>query len=193
MTRVARYDSGDRFDDPELVYGPAAAPESPHMSDDNRISATMTTADIAAVLAAIATIREKCPFLISLTPDERSHTPSIGDKTTAFDGKAQTSMTQNSTFVPGFVNMTEFQKDIDLRAALQGTGHTLLPLAQDFADTMQLVGHDVYLAELAFYQNTQSAAKRGQAGAKTISEDLQARFPGGSHATAAKKAAAKAA
>jgi hypothetical protein len=37
----------------------------------NLISGTLSEADQAAVLAAITTIREKIPFLLSLTPDQR--------------------------------------------------------------------------------------------------------------------------
>lgn len=38
---------------------------------DNRISASLSQADREAVMQAIATIREKLPFLIDLTTEER--------------------------------------------------------------------------------------------------------------------------
>lgn len=38
---------------------------------ENRISAALSQADQQAVLAAVQTIREKLPFLIDLSPEER--------------------------------------------------------------------------------------------------------------------------
>ena len=38
---------------------------------DNRISASLSQADRDAVMKAIATIREKLPFLVDLTTEER--------------------------------------------------------------------------------------------------------------------------
>ena len=46
---------------------------------DNRISAALTQADRQAVLAAVNTIREKLPFIIVLTPEERRALPKTGD------------------------------------------------------------------------------------------------------------------
>ena len=44
----------------------------------NQISATMTQADRDAVLAAVATIKEKLPFLIDLTSEQRKSLPKMG-------------------------------------------------------------------------------------------------------------------
>lgn len=50
----------------------------------NRISASLSTSDRDAVLAAITQIRQKLPFLIDLTADERRALPKLGDKSRAF-------------------------------------------------------------------------------------------------------------
>lgn len=46
---------------------------------DNRISVSLSQADREAVMKAIATIREKLPFLIDLTTQERRSLPKLGD------------------------------------------------------------------------------------------------------------------
>jgi hypothetical protein len=46
----------------------------------NLISGTLSEADQAAVLAAITTIPEKIPFLLSLTPDQRRELVKMGSK-----------------------------------------------------------------------------------------------------------------
>jgi hypothetical protein len=55
---------------------------------DNRISATLSQADQQAVLSAINTIREKLPFLIDLTPEERRTLPRMGDRSRGFVSQA---------------------------------------------------------------------------------------------------------
>ena len=64
------------------------------------ISATLTQADREAVMAAIATIKEKLPFLIDLTADDRKALPKMGDKSRAFVSKALEVTTQNPDFLP---------------------------------------------------------------------------------------------
>lgn len=51
---------------------------------ENRVDATLTAADQQAVMTAIETIREKLPFLIDLTTEERRGLPKMGDKSRAF-------------------------------------------------------------------------------------------------------------
>ena len=57
---------------------------------DNQVSAEISEADQQAVLAAIETIRQKLPFLIDLTPEQRRSLPKMGDKSRAFVSKALT-------------------------------------------------------------------------------------------------------
>lgn len=57
---------------------------------DNRVSASLSRADRQAVLAAVNTIREKLPFLIDLTPDERRALPKMGDSSRGFVTQALT-------------------------------------------------------------------------------------------------------
>lgn len=61
---------------------------------DNRISASLSQADREAVMSAIATIREKLPFLIDLTTQERRSLPKLGDKSRAFVSKSLEVATQ---------------------------------------------------------------------------------------------------
>jgi hypothetical protein len=59
---------------------------------------------------------------------------------------------------------------------------------QRLSDTDLKLGSQVFKPELAFYHNTQEAAKHGVNGAQAIVDDLKARFAGqGQHATPAAK------
>jgi hypothetical protein len=49
-----------------------------------RISASLSQKDQEAVMEAMATIKEKLPFLIDLTANERKSLPKLGDKSRGF-------------------------------------------------------------------------------------------------------------
>jgi hypothetical protein len=75
--------------------------------------------------------------------------------------------------------MTAF--DIDFAAAhgLWSLLTLIKQLEEAVKDTSMAAGSEAYHAALAFYHNTQAAAKDDVPGAKAIFEDLKTRFPGG--------------
>ena len=110
------WDSGILWDTPGLLWDGDIPQPNISMPSDNRISATILAVDKAAVLAAIATIRTKLPFLVNLTMDERQGLPKMADKTLAFDVKCAAYMTAHPELVPSFVNVAELAKDRTLVA-----------------------------------------------------------------------------
>ena len=148
------------------------------MPDDNRISAELSEANKSLILQKIAEIRALIPFGISLTPEERQQLPKLGEKTLAFDEKCEGYMESNPTLVPGFIEVAEVAKDRALRQPLDEVVRQLDALTQMVDDTATLVGSEIYIADLAFYQNVRQAAKRGITGAQSIFDDLKTRFPG---------------
>jgi hypothetical protein len=148
------------------------------MPDNNRISAELIDADKQAVLDAIALVRSKLPFLISLTPDERTTLPKLGEKTLAFEDKCRTYMTSHPNLLPSFVDAAEVEKDRTLRTPVVEIWRELSALTQAVDDTVLLLGSEIYMADLSFYQNSRQAAKMGVADAQTVYNDLKVRFPG---------------
>jgi len=158
------------------------------MTNDNRVSATISPADITAILAAITTIRTKLPFLIPVGAQERLELPKLGEKTIGFHEKCTAYMASNPEFLPGFIQPAEVGKDISLRDQIHQFLPQLLELVSLVTGTEMVVGSEIYMADLAYYQSVREAARRGRAGAEDIYVDLQSRFPG-----APSKAAAAAA
>ncbi|MCX7007190.1 MAG: hypothetical protein NTY53_08065, partial [Kiritimatiellaeota bacterium] len=76
----------------------------------HRISAVLTPADKAAIIAKLNEIRALVPFLISLSPRERQSLTKLGNKTASFDGKCRDYMAQHPKLVPRFLDMAEFQR-----------------------------------------------------------------------------------
>ena len=159
------------------------------MTNDNRVSATILPADITAILAAIATIRSKLPFLIPVGAQERIELPKLGEKTIGFHEKCTAYMASNPEFIPPFVLPAEVGKDISLRDQFHQFLPQLVELYNLITGTEMVVGSEIYMADLAYYQSTREAARRGRPGAEAIYNDLQSRFPGSP--TQAAKAAAK--
>ena len=153
-------------------------PNSNIMTDDNRISASILPADITAILAAIATIRAKLSFLIQVGAQERLDLPKLGEKTVGFHEKCTAYMASNPEFTPPFVLPAEVAKDIELRGEFHQFMPQLLELVDLITGTEMVVGSEIYMADLAYYQSVREAARRGRAGAETIYRDLQTRFPG---------------
>ena len=81
---------------------------------ENRISAKLSPADKEAVMQAIATIREKLPFLVDLTTEDRRTIVKMGDKSRAFVSKALEVATQNPNFLPRSFDLEEMRRDLEI-------------------------------------------------------------------------------
>ncbi len=148
------------------------------MATQNLVSAVLPPADKTAVQTAIQTITGKLPFLISLTNDERKGGMKLGDKSVAFIGKAIGYAQTNPALVPGYVNLTEIQKDYQLQKDLIEIQQWLASLLQKIDDTQQEAGAEAFNGMLGFYQAVRVASEKNVPGARAIYEDLNQRFPG---------------
>ena len=149
------------------------------MPDYNRISAELIDQDIAELRALVTAARSKLPFLIGLSTQERKELAKLGEKTVGFDEKIQAYMLTNPEFQPGFVDRAEVHKDRLLRTRFMSFLAEFMTLAEHMDDTMTILGSEILMADLAYYQSVREAAKRGLPGAQQIYDDLRPRFPGG--------------
>jgi hypothetical protein len=139
-----------------------------------KISATLTETAREEVLQAIATIKEKLPFLIDLSNEERKALPKMGDKSRAFVSKALEVATQNPEFLPRSFDLDEMRKDIQLFEALYPLLLSLSQLYELVDDTSLAVGSEAYAAALQVY-NYAKASGQG-AGLETVVEEMGQRF-----------------
>jgi hypothetical protein len=126
---------------------------------DNRISASLSQTDQQAVLSAINTIREKLPFLIDLSPEERKALPRLGDKSRGFVAQALDVASQNTDILPRSFDVAEMRKDVDLLSALSPILLALGQLNELVEDTYIEVGSEAYVSALAVYQYARAAGK----------------------------------
>ncbi|WP_210517172.1 hypothetical protein [Hymenobacter terricola] len=117
------------------------------------------------------------PYLLALTPEERSAMLKMGAKTVDFVQKAFGYASNNPSFVPAFLDLEEFASDSAALAGLSPVQKLLDGLALDAESTMMLAGSDAYAAALILYNNIKFLAKNKQPGAQAAYDDLSQQFP----------------
>ncbi|WP_026736521.1 hypothetical protein [Fischerella sp. PCC 9605] len=140
----------------------------------NRISANLSKTDREAVMQAIATIKEKLPFLVDLTTEERKALPKLGDKSRAFVSKALEVAGQNPDFLPRSFDLDEMRRDVELFEALYPILLSLSQLQELVDDTFVAVGSEAYAAGLMVYNYAKASGKG--AGLDAALDDLGRRF-----------------
>jgi hypothetical protein len=141
---------------------------------NNQISANLSASDRLAVMDAIATIRQKLPFLLDLTAEERKTLPKLGDKSRAFVIKALEVGTQNPDFLPRSFDLDEMRRDIELFEALYPILLSLTQLQELVDDTAVAVGSEAYAAGLMVYNYAKASGKG--TGLDSMVNDLGRRF-----------------
>jgi hypothetical protein len=126
---------------------------------ENRVSATLSEADRQAVLAAIQTIRQKLPFLVDLTPEERHALPKLGGKSRGFVEQALQVAEQNPDILPRSFDVGEMRNDVELLNALAPVLTALSQLNELVDDTTMAVGSEAYASALLVYQFARAAGK----------------------------------
>ncbi len=126
---------------------------------ENRISAQLGEAERQAVFAAIQTIRQKLPFLIDLTPEERRALPRFGDKSHGFVQQALQVAEQNPDILPRTFDVGEMHNDVELLLAVSSIRAALSQLYELVDDTVMQVGSEAYAAALLVYQFARAAGK----------------------------------
>ncbi|MBD2447663.1 hypothetical protein H6G76_10850 [Nostoc sp. FACHB-152] len=141
---------------------------------ENRISAKLSAADKDAVMQAIATIREKLPFLIDLTTEDRRTIVKMGDKSRAFVSKALEVATQNPNFLPRAFDIEEMRHDLALYEALYPVLLSLTQLQELVDDTCMASGSEAYAAALAVYNYAKASGD--VAGLDSVIDEMGRRF-----------------
>jgi len=139
------------------------------------IDASISAADLQAIKDAFATIKQKLPFLVTLTVDERKGTFKAGPNSLSFVQNALTAAQNFPQILPPSFDKEEFQRDVDLFAALTELNTNSESLTSQIDDTRLAVGGEAMKAASQVYKYAQ-AAEDTTPGLKTIVEQLGERF-----------------
>lgn len=140
----------------------------------NHVSGILNDADQKAVTDALDAARQKLPFLIDLSPDERRNLPRMGNKTRAFVERALEVAKGNQDILPRGFSLEEFERDVTLLRAMYPIARTIGQLNEFVDDTMLALGSDAYTAALLVYQAGKMSGKGAAMDAEL--DALAARF-----------------
>ena len=141
---------------------------------ENRVSATLSEADLNEIMAAIDTLKQKMPFLVDLSKQDRVSMLKMGDKSRAFVQKMMEVVKQNQDFLPRSFDVDEMQKDVDLLLKLYPVLLALQQFTDLLEDTVMVVGSESYAAALVAYRYAKDADLG--AGLEGVLDDIGRRF-----------------
>ena len=154
------------------------------------ISATVSDATVQAVKDAVATIQQKLPFLVNLTPDERKGLFKAGPNSLSFVQNALQAAQNNPDIFPKSFDTAEFASDVNLFAVLTDLNTLVAQLASEIDDTRLAVGGES-MKEATQVYNYVKAAVATTPGLKPVADQLGQRFQKASAAQPAPAPAAK--
>ena len=147
-----------RFDMPGVRFGgtveevmAAINAQNNTMSENNKISSALAAQDVTDILAAFATIRQKAPFLLNLTDEERAHLPHIGDKSGGALEATKAFVVQFPEALPVGFSIPEFNKDTALFGPMETVGMASANNNQLIQDTRLALRSDLLLQILDVY------------------------------------------
>lgn len=123
------------------------------------IDASVFAADLQAIKDAFATIKQKLPFLVNLTNDERKSIVKTGSDSLTFVTKALSGAQANPNIFPGSFDRTAFQRDVDLFAVLTELTTLVNQVAEQIDDTRMAVGGEAFRQATQTYDYVKTAAK----------------------------------
>ena len=113
------------------------------MPQQNLVEGSLTDANKQAVMDALAAIRGKLPFLVSLSDEERRSLPKMGDKSTAFVQKAYDFAQQNEERLGPDFGLEDYTRDFELEAQLREVDTALELLSREVSDTLVALRSDL--------------------------------------------------
>lgn len=147
------------------------------MAQQNLVAGSLSEANKQAVLDAIATIRQKLPFLVTLDDAERRSLPKMGDKSTAFVQKAYEFAQQNTDKFGSDFGMDDYTEDRDLEAQMRESEIALTQLNEEVSDTMLALRSDLMVRSNLVYAFMKVLGKASGA-FDEMRKDMGQRFKG---------------
>ena len=138
----------------------------------NQISAELSDQGLAEVQQAIATIRQKLPFLVLLSPGEKKATAMLDEGRIPFALKAVEYASSEASISPNPSLLKEAKKDLEVYTKLQTVERELCRLSEMVSDTRMLAGGELYQFARVTYKMAKISASLNVPGTKSIVDDL---------------------
>jgi hypothetical protein len=151
--------------------------KSPMATNDNRISAVLSSTDKQDILDAFTLIRTKMPFLVNLLPDERLKKRKTGTKRKGYVLGVYKGAQSFPTTIPSSFNMGEWDKDETLVEDIKEIFDVSLNLHEALDDTLLQMGFERIKQADEVYGYLKNAA-RGNASVSALVTTIGQAFLG---------------
>jgi len=143
--------------------------------EQNLISAALSSEDAAVISNSITAIKEKLPFLLTLSPDERKALIKAGiSNRSIIDNASEIAVQFPQIFSPLF-NQQEFRRDYELYKSLGTVLSLLTTLTVSVEDTMMAAGSDAMIQALEVYAVAQASQEKVP-GLKSLVDEMKLYF-----------------
>ncbi|MGD2090915.1 MAG: hypothetical protein PVH61_32375 [Candidatus Aminicenantes bacterium] len=138
----------------------------------NKISAVITQEQETQIKQLIKNARKILSFLVNLSSEERIKKTKLSRGRVDFVNTSLVHARGNPKYFPGYIDLEEFAKDVELKDILLRIRAELKSFTERIDDTILLVGSEAYQAARLFYKSVKAAAKEGAEDAERIAKDL---------------------
>jgi hypothetical protein len=139
------------------------------------IDASLPSQTMEAIKAAIETIKNNLPFLVTLSVEERRATFKAGADSLSFVTNARTAVANYPQVLPGSFDKDAFDRDCDLFSKLTELQTLTESLRSQIDDTRLAVGGEAMRQGLQAYEYFKTASKTTP-GLKPVVDQLSERF-----------------
>lgn len=138
------------------------------------LDTTVASDDYEDIMVALKTVREKLPFLIGLTPNQRRGLVRMGDKSRAFVEQSLDVAKKYPLLMPGNFDLQKAERDMQLFEALTLILLEVKQLEMLLEDTHGVAGSEVYASARTIYRSVKANGKG--MGLDEVIADLGRRF-----------------
>ncbi len=107
------------------------------------ISAVLKAEDITEIKSAIQTIKDKMPFSVNLTVQERRRLRKMGPGRLGYVQDVHQAVISNSEILPNSFSLDEYSKDVKLFQDLNEIRSLLIPLYENIDNTYKALGSEM--------------------------------------------------
>ena len=148
------------------------------MSTTGKVSATLSDADKTAVIAKLDEILALMPFLVTITKKESHDLHKMGSKSVEYANLGVSGATTFPAEMRSGFSTAEFQKDANLSGKLLEIQVKTNMVNEMVNDTLMAVGTDTMASADEVYDQLKKAAKKGNAPAKAVVDQMALRYKG---------------
>ncbi len=142
----------------------------------NKVSVKITPEKVAAVNDLLDKLTGEFDFTVGLVSQDRKGLPKMGRKHLDLVDRSLKYAENKPEYLPNYLPLEEFKKDIDLYGWLRQVQKKLGLLSNNLKTTSMVAESEAYETARIYYNNAKLAARGGDENAEVIANELAVHF-----------------